>query len=226
VCCGVYLNVYPAACALTRSMLLNFKPLEKPHQCGASTLLAMKISVELSRAYVLINHGPTVLVSSSHNGKHNVMAAAWNMGLDFSPPKVAVVIDKSTFTRGLIEASGAFALNVPTQQLAQATTAVGSSSGKDVDKFAQENLRYFNAEKIAAPLVEGCAAWLECKVIAEPEMARKYDLFLGEVVAAWADDRVFDGKRWQFAQAPQMRSIHHVAGGTYFLTGETVITQP
>jgi flavin reductase (DIM6/NTAB) family NADH-FMN oxidoreductase RutF len=194
---------------------------------GARTLWLMKISVELSRAYTLINHGPTVLVTSSHGGKHNVMAAAWNMPLDFSPPKVAVVIDKNTFTRGLIEASGEFALNVPTQNLARATTAVGGSSGSAVDKFAVESLRYFASEKIAAPLVEGCAAWLECKVIAEPEMARKYDLFLGEVVAAWADGRVFVNNRWQFddARAPGMRSIHHIASGTYFVPGDVVTTK-
>ena len=56
--------------------------------------------VELSQAYRLLNHGPTVLVSAAHGGRRNVMAAAWSMPLDFAPPKVAVVLDKSTFTRG------------------------------------------------------------------------------------------------------------------------------
>lgn len=50
----------------------------------------------LSKAYRLLNHGPTVLVSSAHQGVSNVMAAAWSMALDFDPPKVSVVIDKST----------------------------------------------------------------------------------------------------------------------------------
>ena len=31
--------------------------------------------------------------------RRNIMAAAWAMPLDFDPPKVAVVIDKSTLTR-------------------------------------------------------------------------------------------------------------------------------
>ncbi len=56
--------------------------------------------VELEKAYRLLNHGPTVLVSSSHEGVHNVMAAAWACALDFSPPKVTLVIDKVTKTRG------------------------------------------------------------------------------------------------------------------------------
>ncbi|HEY0297466.1 MAG TPA: hypothetical protein VGC69_19225 [Bordetella sp.] len=33
--------------------------------------------VELARSYLLLNHGPTVLVGSAHAGRRNVMAAAW-----------------------------------------------------------------------------------------------------------------------------------------------------
>lgn len=50
--------------------------------------------VELEKAYRLLNHGPTVLVSATHEGVDNVMAAAWSCALDFSPPKVTVVLDK------------------------------------------------------------------------------------------------------------------------------------
>lgn len=60
--------------------------------------------VELPQAYRLINHGPTVLVGSAHAGRVNVMAAAWAMPLDFDTPKVAVVVDKATLTRQLIDA--------------------------------------------------------------------------------------------------------------------------
>ena len=66
--------------------------------------------VDLAKAYRLLNHGPTVLVSARHAGEDNVMAAAWACVLDFSPPKVTVVLDKATRTRQLIEASGRFAL--------------------------------------------------------------------------------------------------------------------
>eukprot|EP01031_Cornospumella_fuschlensis_P053453 gene53453-65292_t len=52
-----------------------------------TTLPAFCTPVPLDKAYRLLNHGPTVLVSSAHAGEHNVMAAAWSMPLDFSPPK-------------------------------------------------------------------------------------------------------------------------------------------
>jgi flavin reductase (DIM6/NTAB) family NADH-FMN oxidoreductase RutF len=41
----------------------------------------------------LINHGPTVLVTSAHAGRRNIMAAAWSMPVEFTSPRVAVVID-------------------------------------------------------------------------------------------------------------------------------------
>lgn len=84
--------------------------------------------VELEKAYRLLNHGPTVLVSSSHEGTHNVMAAAWACALDFSPPKVTLVIDKITKTRGLVEKSGYFALQVPNLDQLQMTFDVGTQS--------------------------------------------------------------------------------------------------
>lgn len=55
-----------------------------------------RLSVDLAKAYRLLNHGPTVLVSAAHGGQRNIMAAAWAMPLDFAPPKVAVVLDKAT----------------------------------------------------------------------------------------------------------------------------------
>ncbi|WP_035054640.1 flavin reductase family protein [Andreprevotia chitinilytica] len=178
------------------------------------------VSVPLPKAYRLLNHGPTVLVTSAHGERRNIMAAAWNMALDFDPPKIAVVIDKNTYTRELIEASGTFALNIPSRALAEATVAVGSASGRDYDKFAEHRLATFAAEQIAAPLLEGCLAWLECKVIPEPHNQQQYDLFIGEVVAAWAEPGVFHDGHWHLeADAP--RSIHYVAGGAFFETGET-----
>ena len=72
------------------------------------------LPVPLDKAYRLLNHGPTVLVSAEHAGQHNVMAAAWCCALDFAPPKLTVVLDKATRTRELLEDSGRFVIQVPT----------------------------------------------------------------------------------------------------------------
>jgi len=178
-----------------------------------------RLPVPLAKAYRLMNHGPTVLVSTRHGDAVNVMAAAWSMPLDFDPPKVAVVIDKNTLTRTMIEASGEFALNVPSRELARLTLQVGSTSGRDVDKFAAFDAGTWTGEKIGAPLLDGCLAWLECRLIPEPHIQDTYDLFLGEVVAAWADPSVFSEGHWNFASGGK-KSIHYVAGGHFFEIGD------
>lgn len=183
------------------------------------------VAVDLAKAYRLINHGPTVLVSSAHGGRRNVMAAAWNMPLDFSPPKVAVVIDRNTYTRELIEASGELALCVPTRAQVDAVSQVGKTTGREQDKLAEAGLSVFAGSHVGAPLVDGCVAWLECRLLNEPETAQRYDLFLAEVVAAWADARLFDGGHWLPIDAPHS-TLHHVAGGVFFTLGDVVSAKP
>jgi flavin reductase (DIM6/NTAB) family NADH-FMN oxidoreductase RutF len=183
--------------------------------------------VDLRHAYRLLNHGPTVLVSAAHGGRRNLMAAAWAMPLDFEPPKVAVVIDKSTFTRGLVERSGFFALNLPCAAIADLAFTVGSTHGHPVDadgvdKFGRYSIAHFAGRTAELPLVDGCVAWLECRLLPEAHVQQAHDLFLGEVVAAQADSRVFSGGRWHFDGHPTLRTLHHVAGGHFLLPSDTV----
>jgi len=181
-------------------------------------------AVELNKAYRLLNHGPTVLVSAEHGGVANVMAAAWACALDFTPPKVTVVLDKATATRALVEKSGFFVLQVPNAAQLELTQAVGSSSLSEApDKLSRCGVDLFRAEACEQPLVAGCSAWLACRLIPEPHNQNTYDLFIGEVVGAWADTRVFLDGHWRFEDAgPEWRSLHYIAGGNYYAIGEAL----
>jgi flavin reductase (DIM6/NTAB) family NADH-FMN oxidoreductase RutF len=183
----------------------------------------MRQPVDLAHANRLINHGPTVLVSSQHAGRRNVMAAAWSMPVEFTPPRVAVVIDKSTFTRELVLASGCFALNIPCRALADLTYSVGSTSGRDEDKFARYGIASFAGSVLDVPLIDGCVAWLECRHIPEPHSEQAYDTFFGEVIAAQADARVFVNGRWVFDDGnAHLHSLHHLGGGNFGVIGGVV----
>jgi flavin reductase (DIM6/NTAB) family NADH-FMN oxidoreductase RutF len=183
----------------------------------------MRQPVAPAHACRLINHGPTVLVSSEHEGRRNVMAAAWSMPVEFTPPRVAVVIDKSTFTRELVLASGRFALNIPCRAIADLTYTVGSTSGRDDDKFARYGIVAFAGTALALPLIEGCVAWLECRRIPETHSEEAYDTFFGEVTAAQADARVFAGGRWTFNDGnAALHTLHHLGGGHFGVVGDVV----
>lgn len=184
----------------------------------------MRTEVELPHASRLINHGPTVLITSAANGRRNVMAAAWSMPIEFTPPRVAVVIDKSTFTRELVLAGGAFALNIPGRALADLTYSVGSVSGRDGhDKFERYGIGTFAGPALGLPLVEGCVGWLECRLIPEPHPQQAYDTFFGEVLAACADARVFAHGRWSFRDDnTELHTLHHLGGGHFAWPGRSL----
>lgn len=177
--------------------------------------------VALAHASRLVNHGPTVLVTSAHGGRRNVMAAAWSMPVEFTPPRIAVVIDKKTYTRELVVASGAFGICLPGTVLANLTYAVGSASGRQLDKFERHRIAARPGPVLGMPLIEqGCAAWLECRLIREPHTEDAYDTCFGEVVAAAADARLFASGRWDFRDDnAELQTIHHLGGGNFVRAG-------
>ena len=158
-----------------------------------------------------------VLVTSAAGARRNVMAAAWSMPVEFTPPRIAVVIDKHTFTRELVLASGAFGISLPGTTLIDLTWAVGGASGRDVDKLARHDLVTVAGPVLGVPLLEaGCAAWLECRLIREPHAEDAYDTCFAEVVAAAADPRVFADGHWSFHDDNVgLQTIHHLGGGHF-----------
>jgi len=179
--------------------------------------------VELRHASRLVNHGPTVLVSTEHQGRRNLMAAAWSMPVEFTPPRIAVVVDKKTYTHELLRASGRFAIGLPVPALAELTHAVGSESGRDVDKFARHAIAWTPGPVLGLPLVAGCSAWLELRHIAEPHTEQAYDTVFGEVVSAQADARVFAAGRWSFRDDnTELHTLHHLGGGVFAVPSRIV----
>ncbi|WP_244817470.1 flavin reductase family protein [Caballeronia sp. Lep1P3] len=175
------------------------------------------LPVALEHASRLINHGPTVLVTSAHGERRNVMAAAWSMPVEFTPPRIAVVIDKNTYTRELVAASGRLGICVPGAALVDLTYAVGTTSGRDTDKFDAFGIQSLQGPVLGVPLIEaGCAAWLECRLISEPHTEDAYDTCFAEVVAAAADPRVFADGHWNVdASNVDLHTIHHLGAGKF-----------
>ena len=172
--------------------------------------------VALEHASRLINFGPTVLVGSAHGDRRNLMAAAWSMPVEFTPPRVVVVIDKTTFTRELVLASGRFVLSVPGRHQADIVYTLGSESGRDADKFLRFGLQFDTGPALGLPLLRGCVAHMECRLIEEPQAQQAYDCFFGEVVSAQADERIFTGGRWSVrVDNAELHTLHHVGAGLF-----------
>ncbi len=172
----------------------------------------MKVEVPLSQATRLINSGPVVLVTAKYKDKVNVMAAAWTTPISHEPPLVGVSIAPQRFTHDLVRRSGEFVLNVPGRNLLEQVELCGSVSGRDVDKFKEAHLTPMEAKEVSAPLIEECLGHLECAVVEAFELG-DHTLFVGQVVAAWAEEGTFD-EVW-LLEDEEAKPLHHL-GGDYF----------
>ncbi len=179
-----------------------------------------RISVPPRISYRLVNHGPATLVTARDGQRVNIMAAQWVMPIDFDPPRLAIVVDRTTYTRGLFDRSGELAISVPSHEQAILTWRVGSTTGAEGDKLV--GVTTFAGDAIAAPLVAGCVAWLECRVVRSPvfdAFATETDVYVVEVVAASADDRCWRDDRLVL---DELHTLHHLGSGRFVVSGAEV----
>ncbi len=183
--------------------------------------------VPLDKAYRLLNVGGTGLVSAAFDGIEDLMPATWVGALDLVPFKATAVIDKSHFTRPLMEKSGYFAISLPTLGIIEETMYLGSVSMHDEPlKIQKSGARIFKFDGCDIPMCKGCAAYMIFRLIPEEHNQKAYDLFIGECVKAYADERVFKNGHWQFEHAPsELSTIHYVAGSHFYTIGKAYDTK-
>jgi len=169
-----------------------------------------KTSLALSRVYRLLEPGPVVLVTTANRTRTNVMALSWHMMMEFVPPLVGCVLSDRNYSFSLLTESRECVINIPTRDLARTVVACGNASGRRRDKFADFGLTPTDAKHVLPPLIGECFANLECRVV-DTHMARRYNMFVLEVVAAWIDRSV-----------KRPRTIHHMGDGTFMVAGDVI----
>jgi len=135
----------------------------------------------MEKPYRLIYPMNVVLISSSAEGRDNVMTAAWCFPLSAEPPLFGVSISPKRCSHSLIKKSGEFVINIPGAEFIEAVKICGENSGRDCDKFEISKLTKELSEKVAAPSIKECLASIECKVVDSFETG-DHTLFVGEAV--------------------------------------------
>lgn len=125
---------------------------------------------------------PVALITSSYDGKANVTTVTMLAGLSFSPPLVCISLSHRSYTRGLIDGSGEFAINMVSPDLLDIAKKAGSTSGRKIDKFREFGIGTLPGKVIAGPLVEKAHTVLECKVDKVVDLGN-HDLYIATVVA-------------------------------------------
>lgn len=136
----------------------------------------------------------------------NVMTIGWG-GLAYYWRRHVFVapVRQQRFTYPCLKKEMAFTVCIPHPgTMAQEVAQAGTLSGRDGDKFAAIGLKTGKAREVNAPVVEGCALYLECVVRAQNAFTLEqtdeaitqasysagdfHELFYGEIVACWAGE--------------------------------------
>ncbi len=145
--------------------------------------------VALKQAYRTTPTG-LYLISTAWQEKRNVQFAFRALGISDDPPLLVIGIQDKNFSREMIEKSREFVVNVCSQNQLHAVDRSRDLSGRDVeDKFVALGLDTLPAKHVQAPLVAGCHANVECRVVNEVALDGLF-LFVGEALAAYVDDQV------------------------------------
>ena len=158
----------------------------------------------LANAYRVTPTG-LYLISTAHQGKRNVQFAFRALGISDDPPLLVIGIQADNFSRGMIQKSGEFVVNVCAQNQLHAVDKSRTLSGRDIgDKFIALGLETLPAKHVQVPLVAGCHANVECKLVNSMELEGLY-LFVGQALASYIDD--------------QVQPVGRLAGKTFRLDG-------
>jgi flavin reductase (DIM6/NTAB) family NADH-FMN oxidoreductase RutF len=169
-----------------------------------------KTNLPLGRVYRLLEPGPVVLLTTARKGRANVMTMSWHTMMEFEPPLVGCIVSNRNFSFAALRETGECVINIPGAELAKTVVAVGSSSGRKLDKFAAFGLTPLPASRVAPPLVAECFANLECRV-EDARLAQKYNFFILRVVKAWIEP-----------SRQRARTLHHMGMGNFMIAGRSV----
>lgn len=131
----------------------------------------------------ILRHFPYGLyvVTVSHGGDEHGMTANWVTQAAFDPPMVAVAVENTAKTIGMIRDSHHFAVNVLRQGQRELAGKLGRTSVQAPHKL--KGVKTKPAPGSGTPVLTEALGWVECRLITTLP-AGDHTLALGEVIEA------------------------------------------
>jgi flavin reductase (DIM6/NTAB) family NADH-FMN oxidoreductase RutF len=158
----------------------------------------------IGKAFMLIEPGPVVLVTTAVGRRRNIMTISWTLVMDFTP-KLAFVTGAWNHSFQALLKTRECVIAIPSADMSETVVGIGTCSGSDTDKFRKFGLTPVKAAAVKAPLIAECVANIECRVI---DHVAKHDLFVLQGVRAWIDPA-----------GQKRRTFHAVGDGTFVADG-------
>ncbi len=180
-----------------------------------------KVEVPPAKTCRLIYPRLVVLASCINpaTGKPNIITIAWATPLSMNPPLVGILIAPRRYSHELISRAKEFVINIPTVEILDKAIKCGRTSGRKHDKFSEFGLTAKPAKVIKSPIIEECIAHLECKLVNKITTG-DHTLFVGEVVAAYANEGAFDG---EFMEIEKVRNFYQVGGDSFAVLNKELL---
>jgi flavin reductase (DIM6/NTAB) family NADH-FMN oxidoreductase RutF len=164
----------------------------------------MMKELELCKAFMLIEPGPVVLVTTRSGRKNNIMTISWTSVLDFTP-HFALVTGPWNYSYEALMKTKQCVLAIPTADMAETAVSIGDCSGSDTDKFKKFELTAVKGKCVMAPLIRECLANIECEVV---DYIEGHGIFILDGVQAWIDPK-----------RKERRTLHANGDGTFIVDG-------
>lgn len=161
-------------------------------------------TMQISKAFTLIEPGPVVFVTTNDGKKNNIMTISWTMVVDFTP-EFAMTTGPWNYSFAALRKSKECVIAIPTVDLLDKVVGVGTCSGADTDKFDKFGLTPVQGKYVRSPLIKECLANIECKVI---DIVEKHNIVVLEGLAAYIDN-----------SRKEKRTVHAVGDGTFVVDG-------
>jgi flavin reductase (DIM6/NTAB) family NADH-FMN oxidoreductase RutF len=120
---------------------------------------------------------------TSRNGDDvNAMVANWITQASFTPRLIVVGLQKTCYTHGVIEEGRVFCINLFKKEDQEAMMPFTKGRSKRPDKMQEAT--YTEAPETGCPVLEGAAAYVECKVVDIFDVGGDHVIMVGEAVGA------------------------------------------
>lgn len=122
-----------------------------------------------------------VAVTATYAGQVSGMTANWVAQASFEPPMVMLAVEADSNSLKVVQAAGAFALNVFASGQRELAGQLGRATAKRPDKLV--GLATHPGPVTGAPLLDAALGWLECRVTGQVP-AGDHVVLVAEVVEA------------------------------------------
>ena len=127
-------------------------------------------------------------ITSRAGEDRNVMVLNWLTQVSFEPQHIAIGLQNTSYTMGLVKESNTFAVNLFHKEDVDVIKNFTKSREKNPQKFEKAN--YTDGPATGVPVLDQAAAYLECQVVEVFDTGAGHSVVIAKVVGAGVNKEI------------------------------------